>query len=154
MLETPHVIVGAVIAAKVVHPALAIPLAMGSHFILDIAPHWNPHLHKETEEFGQPTKKSVIIVIADSTLALLIGSFIAYKALPNTALALTILASCLAAVLPDLIEAPYYFLNKKSALIEKWIAWHRSIQAGAKEKFGIITQVLTVVIALWWMSVK
>jgi len=138
-----------------VHPALAIPLAMGSHFILDIAPHWNPHLHHETIKYGQPTKKSIIIVIADSSLALLVGSYIAYKALPNTALALTILAACLAAVLPDLIEAPYYFLKKKSALIEKWIAWHRSIQAGtSKVKFGLISQLLTIIIALWWLGVK
>lgn len=154
VLETPHVIVGAAIATKVVHPALAIPLAMGSHFILDMIPHWNPHLHHEKIEYGHFSKKSIIIVVTDSTVALLVGSFIAFKALPNTALALTIFFSCFAAVLPDLIEAPYYFLNKKSKLIEKWIDWQRSIQATAKEKYGFITQILVIVFALWWMSVK
>ena len=53
MLETPHVIVGAAIAYKVVNPALALPLALGSHFILDITPHWNPHLSTETKKFGK-----------------------------------------------------------------------------------------------------
>ena len=65
VLETPHVVVGAAIATKVLHPALAIPLAFGSHFILEKVPHWNPHLNSETEKFGRPTRQSTYIVIAD-----------------------------------------------------------------------------------------
>src|SRR3990170_6793978 len=94
VLETPHVIVGAAIATKVVHPALAIPLAFASHFVLEKVPHWNPHLNTETEKFGAPTKKSTTIVIIDASIALISGSYFAYQALPNTALALTIFFSC------------------------------------------------------------
>ena len=109
MLETPHVIVGAAIATKVVHPALAIPLAFGSHFILEKIPHWNPHLNTETEKYGHPTKNTTYIVIMDSTMALLSGTFLAYRALPNTPLFLTILVSSFVAALPDLVEGPYFF---------------------------------------------
>ena len=65
MLETPHVIVGAAIATKVVNPALALPLAFGSHFILERVPHWNPHLNTEKNKFGKITVVSTKIVILD-----------------------------------------------------------------------------------------
>jgi len=53
MLETPHVLAGAVIAAKVQNPFLAIPLAFASHFILEKVPHWNPHINAEMTKFGR-----------------------------------------------------------------------------------------------------
>jgi hypothetical protein len=152
MLETPHVIVGAAIATKVVNPALAIPLAFGSHFLLDVVPHWNPHLYTETKKFGKPTQKSTIITIIDSSSALIIGSLIASRAFPNTGYFLTIMTSCLVAVLPDLVEAPYFFLNVKTKIMEKWIKSHRSIQANTKSIFwGLQTQIILVIAALWWV---
>jgi hypothetical protein len=152
MLETPHVIVGAAIATKVVNPALAIPLAFGSHFLLDVVPHWNPHLYTETKKFGKPTQKSTIITFIDASFALVIGSFIASRTLPNTGYFLTIIASCLAAALPDIVEAPYFFLDIKTKLMKKWIDSHRSIQANTKSIFwGLQTQIITVIAALWWI---
>jgi hypothetical protein len=53
VLETPHVVVGAAIATKVANPALAIPLAFASHFVLEKIPHWNPHLNTELKKFGR-----------------------------------------------------------------------------------------------------
>ena len=47
MLETPHVAVGAAIAASIPNPLIAIPLAFASHFALELVPHWNPHLNTE-----------------------------------------------------------------------------------------------------------
>ncbi len=114
MLETPHVIVGATIATKVVHPALAIPLSFLSHFALERVPHWNPHLNSEKKKFGKVTMRSTQIVAADTILALTLGSYIAWRALPNTTLALTILASSFFASLPDIIEGPYFFLGIES----------------------------------------
>ena len=114
MLETPHVIVAAAIAVKVGRPELALPLALASHFILDIVPHWNPHINQEVEKFGSVSKRSTVIVAVDSAIALLTGSLIAYHTLPNYALVLTVLACCFLSVLPDLAEAPYFFLKMSS----------------------------------------
>lgn len=150
VLETPHVIVGAAIATKVVHPALAIPLAFASHFVLEKVPHWNPHLNTETEKFGRPTRQSTTIVILDATIALLSGGYIAYRALPNTALAATILGASFFSVLPDLIEGPYFFLKTRSAVIKKWIKFQKSIQVDTEVVPGLATQVLTIAAALWW----
>lgn len=151
MLETPHVIVGAAIATKVVHPALAIPLAFGSHFLLEKVPHWNPHLNTETEKYGKPTRRSTQIVILDVTLALTAGFFIASRVLPDTVHAITILVACFAASLPDIVEGPYFFLNMRHELIKKWIKFQKSIQSDTSIVPGLLTQVITIAAAFWWI---
>lgn len=151
MLETPHVVVGAAIATKVVNPALAIPLALASHFILEKVPHWNPHLNSETEKFGAPTRKSTYIVIADVAASLALGGYIASRALPDWGQTVVILAACFAAVLPDVLEGPYFFLNMRSEIIKKWIKFQKSIQVDVSIVPGLITQAITVVVALWWI---
>ena len=150
VLETPHAIVGAAIATKVVHPALAIPLSFASHFILEKVPHWNPHLNTETEKYGRPTKRSTTIVIIDATVALVSGSYIAYRALPNTALAITILASCFFSVLPDIIEAPYFFLGVRNKAVKRWITFQKSLQVDTEVIPGLLTQLMIVGAAVWW----
>lgn len=151
MLETPHVVVGAAIATKVANPLLAIPLALGSHFLLEKIPHWNPHLSREIEKFGAPTKKSTEIVVADATTALVFGSYIAYRALPNTGHAMTILAACFFSVLPDLIEAPYFFLNFRTQAIKRWIKVQKSFQSNASTFWGILTQIVIIATGIWWI---
>jgi len=151
VLETPHVVVGAAIATRIANPLLSIPLAFGSHFLLDRIPHWNPHLNTEMKKYGKPTKKSSFIVAADVCTALFVGFFIASKAMPDMAHAATILAASFAAVLPDVMEGPYFFLGIKSKFIDKWIAFQKSIQADTGFVPGILTQVLTVAAAFWWI---
>lgn len=152
MLETSHVLVGAAIAVKIGNPLFTIPLALASHFVLDIVPHWNPHLNKEVEKFGNPSKKSTVIVIIDSSLALFSGSYVACRALPNISLFLTILLSCFFAVLPDLIEAPYFFLNiRNNKFIIKWIKFQRSIQTKSPLIPGLITQALVMAAVYLWI---
>ncbi len=150
-METPHAIVGAAIATKVVHPALAIPLAFASHFILEKIPHWNPHLNTETEKYGAPTKRSTQIVIFDASLAFVSGSLLAYRALPNTALAATILISCFASVLPDVVEGPYFFLKVRNETIKRWIKFQKSLQVDTDIVPGLLTQFAVVAVALGWI---
>ena len=152
MLETPHVFVGAAIATKIPDPLIAIPLAFLSHFVLEMVPHWNPHLNSETEKYGYPTKKSTLLVVADSSLALISGSLIAYSALPDTGRSLTVLFACLASILPDLIEAPYFFLRIRNKLIQKWIVFQKSIQNDTSIIPGLLTQVLTIAGVILWLK--
>lgn len=152
MLETPHVFIGAAIATKIPNPLISIPLAFASHFIMEMVPHWNPHLNTETKKFGHVTRKSTWIVITDSTLALICGSFIAYRALPNTGHAITILLASFASILPDLIEAPYFFLKIKNKFIEKWISIQRSIQNDTNFLAGMLTQFITIFATIFWIG--
>jgi hypothetical protein len=151
MLETPHVIVGAAIASKIPNPYIAIPMAFLSHFVLEKVPHWNPHLNSETEKFGKPTSLTTKIVIIDSCLSLISGLFIASRALPNSGHALTIIFASFFAALPDLIEAPYFFLNIKNKFIKNWIILQKSLQEDAGIVVGLLTQVVTVIAAIYWI---
>ncbi len=151
MLETPHVAIAAAIASKIPNPLISIPLAFVSHFILDMTPHWNPHINREIKKFGKPTKQSVNIIRVDSLLALGLGTAVAIHALPDTHQFINIMACSFVAVLPDVVEAPYYFLRKKDLVIEKWITWQKSIQADAEPWIGLTTQVVIVAASLLWI---
>ncbi len=151
MLETPHVVVGAAIAAKIGNPFLAIPLAFGSHFILDKVPHWNPHLNTEIKKYGHVTKQSKELLVADVCLSVLAGGFIAWHAMPDVNHVFIILLGGFAGVLPDVIEGPYFFLKIKSKLIMKWIKFQKSIQVDTTLVPGLLTQAVTVAAAFVWV---
>ena len=151
MLETPHVVVGAAIAIKVANPALALPLALASHFILERVPHWNPHLNTEKEKYGRPTAKSTKIVIVDTTLALLAGFYIASQVLPDTRHFIVIIAASFFSVLPDVVEGPYFFFNVKTALIKRWIKFQKSLQVDTTIIPGLATQIVIILAAFWWI---
>lgn len=151
MLETPHVAVAAAIASKIPNPFISIPLSLASHFILDVTPHWNPHINREIKKYGYPTKKSVAIIRLDSTIALIGGTVIAVHALPNTQQFLNIMLCSLIAVAPDLVEAPYYFLGQKNKTMGKWIAWQKSIQNDAAPFLGLLTQGIVIFASVFWI---
>jgi hypothetical protein len=150
VLETPHAVIGAAIALKVGNPALALPLALGSHFVIEKIPHWNPHLNTEKKTQGKISNNSLKIILADSILALVSGGAIAATCYPDIKKVAIVLAGAFLAVLPDLIEAPYYFLNKESKFITKWIKFKKSIQQDAEVLPGIIYQIITVLVSMWW----
>lgn len=151
MLETPHVFIGAAIATKIPNPFIAIPLAFASHFLLEMVPHWNPHLNSEMQKYGQPTRKSTVITAVDSTLALASGSFIAFEALPNIGMAVLVLACSFAAVLPDVMEGPYFFLKMRTPWIKKWIAFQKSLQSDTTAFWGLLTQTLVIIATVFWL---
>ena len=154
MLETPHVAVGAAIASKIPNPLISIPLAFASHFALELVPHWNPHLNTELKKYGKITKRSTKIVAIDVVVSMAVGSFIAYRALPNSAHAASILVASFASVLPDVIEGPYFFLKIRSKAINKWVAFQKSVQNDTNIFFGLATQGITIIAALWWTLSK
>jgi lysylphosphatidylglycerol synthetase-like protein (DUF2156 family) len=152
MLETPHVAVGVAIATKFANPWLAIPLSFASHFALDKVPHWNPHLYTETQKAGRPSKKSTLIAVVDIAFALSFGLFFAYRALPNTNLALLILACSFVSVLSDVVKYPYYYLKLRAKLLVAWVNFERSIQVDTKSIYwGILTQILIITASVWWI---
>ncbi len=151
MLETPHVIVAAAIAYKLGNPALALPLSLGSHFILEKVPHWNPHLNTELRQHGRLTPLTMKIIYIDVLLALISGIVIASLTLPDVGKFLTILACCFLGILPDVAEAPYYLWHKKNELLEKLIKFQKSIQNDTTVVPGLITQLITISAAFVWI---
>lgn len=152
MLELPHVAVGAAIATKVGNPALAIPLAFASHFVLDQIPHWNPHFYTETQKYGKPRKQSTIIAVTDLALAAGLTLILTAAALPNISKAAVILVACFVSVLPDLIKSPYFFLKTRSKLMTKYVHFERSLQADTSFAIGMTIQAIVVLTSLFWIT--
>ena len=153
MVEVTHVLVGVAIATNTANPALALPLAFASHFVLDMLPHWNPHIYTQMKTFGRINGKTTALIAIDSFLALLIGLTFALQRSGDFGQMMIILLGAFFAVLPDLLEAPYYFLGVKHPLIVKLVDFEHSLQTKAPLIPGILTQVAVAVAALWWILV-
>lgn len=150
MLELPHAVVGSVIAAKIGNPVLAFPLAVASHFALDLVPHWNPHLNSELKTYGKLTHKTVFFICLDITAAVLATGFLASTFLPNTNTFTMVMLGGLMGILPDLVEAPYFFFGVRLPLIHWLLRFQKSIQNDAHPIIGLTTQVLLLAAAFWW----
>lgn len=141
MLELPHVLVGASIAIAVPYPQISLPLAFVSHFVLDLLPHWNPHPSRLTPNL-------IKLLIIDSGLSLLFGLAIASRFLPQWPRAAAVLACCFLAVVPDLVEIPYYFFKWKPPFLTRFTRSHTKIQNNAPLSVGIATQAAVITISL------
>ena len=144
MLELAHALTGGVIAYQIKNPAVSLPLALASHFMIDLLPHWNPHLAKEKKRFGFVSKKTTFLVVVDSLIGLTLGLFLAFRVLPDTKRMFLVIAGCFLAILPDLIEAPFYFLNQKGKFLKKLVNFQGKIQYNAPFWPGMLFQVLYV----------
>lgn len=151
MLETPHVAVGAAIAARVANPYAAIALSFLSHFVLDKIPHWNPHFYTETAKDGKPKKESTTLALIDISVALIGGVTIAYTFLPDWKKAALIVICSFASVFSDVVKAPFYYLKIRDGLLKKWVDMERSIQVETSLIPGIITQAVIIAASLYWI---
>jgi hypothetical protein len=106
MTATGHAIIGTVIAAKFGNPALAIPIALGSHFIADALPHWDTGYHR-----NQKDKKSFFLQSAADVIIGFLASFaIVSVFFPATNLIYAFFI-VLVAQAPDWLTAPYLFFD-------------------------------------------
>ena len=150
MLETPHVALGAAIAINVGNPLLALPLSLFSHFLLEPLPHWNPHTYTEVTTKGKLSKATVAIIWADALTGLFLGLWLALQTLPDKQRFLQVIFACFLAVLPDLIEAPFFFFGWKPKILMKLIQFQRSIQYDVSWLPGFIFQAIVVLILVNW----
>jgi hypothetical protein len=153
MLETPHVALGIAIATKFPNPWISIPLSFASHFVLDKLPHWNPHTYTETVKNGGPSRSTITVAVVDGLISLGLGFGFAYKALPNQALALTIIACSFASVLPDVSKYPFFLFKKlRHGIYKKWVDYERTLQVQVDSVFwGLATQALLILACIWWL---
>lgn len=149
MLETPHVIIGATIAAKIANPLISLPLAFLSHLVLDLVPHWNPELHGEMRKYGKTSSRSNLIILADVILSLGFGFWIASQVLPNLEKAAVIIFASFLAVVVDVIEGFYFFLGAKHQFLKNLISFQRRYQKRFPLIPGLLTQVAVILLSLY-----
>lgn len=151
MLELPHTVVGAAIAAKIGNPALSLPLALASHFVLDLLPHWNPHLNTELGKFGRLRGKTVTFIATDVILSLAGGLLIASTVLPDQNKFAIVIVGAFMGVLPDVLEAPHFFMGIHHKWIMKLLRFQKCIQNDAPPVLGTLTQVLLLAAVFAWV---
>ena len=139
MLTTPHAVTGALIGALLPHPLLAIPLAIGSHFVLDSIPHW-----QETLAPYIPTRKTYIRIPFDIGLAIALTVLIAHwhpKAVAS------IWLGAVFANAPD--SAVVIMPRLKVGVVKQFWDWHCKIQRETSSLWGVATQIVCVGMCLF-----
>ncbi len=149
MTATAHALVAGAIYRAIPNPAVAIPLAFASHFIMDAVPHWdfgtNWRSRSKTNTGG--------LAIAETVL----GITLAYFLFQGKGDGLQLMTTIIAGELPDWMEAPWYIFfarsdkQRPSAHGGFWEKFTYDIyqlenvfHAKASFPFGVYTQIATV----------
>lgn len=139
MTATSHAIIGAVIAAKIGNPALAIPLAVASHVAMDLVPHWDPGTHRRTKS----RFRFFIESASDGILGLTLSYSIIVFLFPSTNYLYALLIMFFA-TLPDWLHAPYTILGIEQF---KWAYDFGHLTNKKLDKpWGVVTQMVAVII--------
>ena len=149
MLTLPHALFAVAIVRLIPNPVIALPLALASHFVLDFfVPHWNPHLYTEFSKDGKISKNSLNIIALDTILAFAFCLLILFRFWPNIYLIAFYGAAIFLAILPDIIEIPYYFFNSKAKWLTDYVDFEHRYQSNGGFLIGMTTQVIVVILSL------
>lgn len=123
MLVTNHVLSGAVVGALARRPALALPLGIGSHFVLDAVPHWGK---------WDSDRHFLRVAVADGLTGLAVMGAAAALSRPERRWA--VVAGMVGAALPD-VDKPTRVFFDFSPFPEPVTELHRRIQDEAPHRF-------------------
>lgn len=140
MTATAHALVGGAIAASVSSPELAIPLAMISHPILDMVPHW---------DFGKGWRdKSKIHFVAEGAFDLCLGFVLSYIIFGQNISFWYFVIVVFSSLLFDLLQTPYWFLDWKFPPFSWAYRFGSFTNGSAKLPWGILNQVVSVLLII------
>jgi len=140
MTATGHALVGTVIAAKVGNPALAIPIAIASHFLCDALPHWDTGYDRGNQSKTRFVTASAIDVLLGFVLAYLLIFF--FFPTTNLFYAFLIIIMC---QLPDWLTAPYLFLDWKFPPFTWVYELQKKFDSSIGLPWGFVNQVVVIV---------
>lgn len=140
MTATAHALIGASIAAKISNPVIGIPLAILSHFIADLVPHWDAgtnHRKKSSMRLKMEAAADVLLSMALTVL------FFWGRVEP-----IYLFTMVFAAQLPDWLEAPSWMFGLKIPPFS-WLDYlGHKLQSRMQLPWGLVTQIVTVGIIL------
>jgi hypothetical protein len=147
MLSTPHLLVGAAIARSIPNPAISLPAAFFSHFVLDATPHWD----------GSPEVPFSKKVVGGATTDYLFGATLIFLITQGNPQQAVILAGAFLATLPDFILlASRHFPIPLFKV--PWLArlnnYHSNIQVNVKFARGLLYASATCLAALVFLVIK
>jgi hypothetical protein len=136
MTATAHALVGGAIAASIPDPALGISLALLSHPLLDMVPHW---------DFGKGWRnKNKLNFFLEGVFDLSVGLVLSFALFGSGVSPLYFLAVIFASLFFDLIQIPYWFFKWRFPPFSWAYRSQSVIQGHAKLPWGILNQVIAV----------
>lgn len=132
-----HAVTGALVAAAIDKPAIALPAALLSHFVIDAVPHWNYELKPRIG-------RRQVVMLADLALSLALLMVLALSVDANPWL---VILGGLLGILPDTMWLRFFITGRPSIhgspkrLINKirrlhfWIQW-------SETSWGLIIEAL------------
>ena len=139
-----HAVTGALVAAAINRPVIALPAALLSHFAVDAIPHWNyelkPHIARRQ-----------VIMLADLALSLALLIVLAVGVDANPYL---VIAGGLLAILPDTMWLRHFITGRPSItgsprrLINRLRQFHFWIQWSETSK-GFFVELVWFPLMLW-----
>ncbi len=125
-----HTVFGALVAVTIKEPALAIPIALGSHFVMDAIPHYG-----NDPKAPRGSKFYNMRVLIDGIASILILVIIVSLKPADPGL---IIACALFAVLPDLLWPLALHIKQKGPLWD-FFKFHKHIQRESRS--GIFVEI-------------
>ncbi len=155
MAVSNHALTGAIIAAAITNPVIAIASAFISHFLMDALPHYGRH---ERPEDKLKVKSHWLILRGDSIITIIVLTTIPFilrhKVHPTVCL-----LAMFAAILPDLIWV-YRFIKlrrsktKTYSKLNKFSLFHLKIQWGEFHKGIYIEAVVFFLMLIIIFNIK
>ena len=146
MTATAHALIGASLAVKITNPLLGIPLAVISHFVADLIPHWDAGTNHQ--------KKSMMRLRIEATFDVLLGFALVYLIFRNLVDPRYLFVMVIAAQLPDWLEAPSFMFNINIPPFS-WLDWlGHKIQSRAQLPWGLITQIVVVSLVVFLATIN
>jgi hypothetical protein len=140
MTATAHAMIGVAIAAKIGNPALAVPIALASHFALDAIPHWDSSYHRRLK-----SKREFVIKSALDVLISFVFSFFLLKMFfPATDLIYAYFIIIISQ-LPDWLTIPYLFLNMTYPPFDWAYKLQKKFDKHLGLPWGLINQIVIIV---------
>lgn len=143
MTATGHALIGVVIAAKIQNPSLAIPIAIASHVLADLFPHWDTGTNHN--------KKTAKRFFFESAIDVSVGFILSYLVLtlffPTTS-AIYAFFVIIASQLLDWGSAPYVFFKIRSFPFPQLYNFQKSFDNRMDKPWGIINQVAVILVIL------
>lgn len=126
-----HVVFGSLVGLTIKQPALAAPIALASHFALDMIPHYGEH---HVTQLG--TKLYHVRILADIAACFIFGAALLMLRPANPGL---VILCAILAVIPDFLW-PIYLAIKPRGFLFEFFKFHKLIQR--ESPLGIIIEVV------------
>ncbi len=136
MTATAHALIGASLALKISNPLIGFPLAIISHIIADLVPHWDAATNHR--------KKSALRLKIEAAADVILGFILVFIFFRNLVNPMYLYAMVIAAQLPDWLETPAFMFNFKVPPFS-WADWlGHNMQSRMQLPWGLVTQVVIV----------